>query len=151
MRAWFGVPALMAVCLVAAQQPEDTLEPPGQQEAAVVVIGLSGDGITATPSVVVANRGQPVEWRIAAGAGIDRFQVRFQSGRPFGAGASQQGLNSNRQGLPANASPRARAVVSGNAEVGVRYKYDVRVWTGQGQPLLLDPEVEIGTGGEDQR
>ena len=50
MRAWFGVPALMAVCLVAAQQPEDTLEPPGQQEAAVVVIGLSGDGITATPN-----------------------------------------------------------------------------------------------------
>ena len=150
MRAWFGVPALVAVCLVAAQ-PEDTLEPPGQQEAAVVVIGLIGDDITATPSVVVANRGQPVEWRIAAGAAIDRFRVQFQSGRPFGPGASEQGLNSTREGLPANASPRARAVVSGDAQVGVRYKYDVHVWRGQGPPLLLDPEVEIGIGGEDQR
>ncbi len=147
MKAWFGVPAVLAVCLIAAQS-EATLQPPSQ-EAAVVVIGLNGDVITASPNVVVANRGQAVEWQLAPGSGIERFQVRCESGRPFGAGASQQGLDSNR-GPSEDASHRARAVVSGEAEVGARYKYDIRVWTGPGEPLFLDPEVQIGTGGEGQ-
>ncbi len=146
MKVTFGVPALLAICLVAAQ-PVETLEPL-IQEAAVVVIGVSGDNVTASPDVIVVNRGQPIEWQLAAGSGIERFQVRFQSGRPFGAGASQRGLDSNR-GPNQNANHRARAVVAGDAEVGVRYKYDIRVWRGPGRPLFLDPEVEIGSGGQD--
>jgi len=148
MQARLGVPALLAICLVAAQ-PEETLQH-SPQEAAVVVIGLDGGTITATPSVVVANRGQAVEWQIAGGSGIERFNVRFESGAAFGPGLARDGLNSDR-GPNANASARAQARVSGEAEVGARYKYDIRVWTGPGQPLFLDPEVQIGTGGEDQR
>ncbi len=140
MKATFGVPALLAICLVAAQ-PEEPVQPT-VQEAAVVVIGVSGDDVTASPSVIVVNRGQAVEWQLAEGSGIERFQVRFQSGRPFGVGPSQRGIDSSR----GTAAHRARGVVAGDAEVGARYKYDIRVWRGPGQPLFLDPEVEIGTG-----
>ena len=57
MKATFGVPALLAICLVAAQ-PEEPVQPT-VQEAAVVVIGVSGDDVTAHLSVGSTAAGAP--------------------------------------------------------------------------------------------
>ena len=136
LRALF---ALSAALLLLVAGPVPAAAPDADERAVVTVtIGLIGDSITASPDPAVATRGEEVQFRVDPNSRIETLNIRFRSPVPFGNNASQNGMNGNR-GNP------ARGNVRGEAEVGRRYKYMIRVFDGQ-RTLVRDPEIEIGPG-----
>ncbi|MCH7564056.1 MAG: hypothetical protein IH968_09545 [Gemmatimonadetes bacterium] len=128
---------LALVGLVLALAGGDALSAQEQPAPAVVEIGLVDGEITVSPDTVVVAQGQEVDWRFSSSTEIVRFNIRFDSGVPFGQNASENGFNGN-------ADQAAQGTVQPEAVVGQLYKYTIRVIVGGGQPIVLDPEVEIG-------
>ncbi len=138
MRMRFRKLALVALVLVLSGV--GALSAQDQPAPAVVQIGLVDGLITVSPDTVLVRQGQPVDWRFSSSTGIVRFNIRFNSGVPFGQNASQNGFNGN-------AGQAARGVARPDAVIGRVYKYTIRVFVGGGAPIVLDPEVEIGPPG----
>lgn len=139
------VAPLTALALVVAGAPREaavTGRTPGpsidQPSAIPVTIGLVDGRVTVSPDPVTVNPGDTLVFEADPDSDVESFNVQFRSPVPFGPQAAVAGLNGAR-------GQSAREIVRPQAEVGQRYKYNVRVWNGE-RMIPLDPEVVIGPG-----